>query len=79
MDHENQGFWQVQTKKDHLRSNQEYESANWRGVAEPFPEQNGDPDREPISPYPKNDYAPPFVSSLNFNFNMNDVFGSTKK
>ena len=28
---------------------------------------------------PKNDYAPPFVSSLNFNFNMNDVFGSGKK
>jgi hypothetical protein len=29
--------------------------------------------------FPKNDYAPPFVSSLNFNFNMNDVFGSAKK
>jgi hypothetical protein len=29
--------------------------------------------------YPKNDYAPPFVTSLNFNFNMNDVFGSAKK
>ena len=28
---------------------------------------------------PKNDYAPPFVTSLNFNFNMNDVFGSGKK
>ncbi len=41
--------------------------------------QNGDPEREQMSPYPKNDYAPPFVSSLNFNFNMNDVFGSTKK
>lgn len=32
-----------------------------------------------ITVYPKNDYAPPFVSSLNFNFNMNDVFGSTKQ
>ena len=32
-----------------------------------------------MSPFPKNDYAPAFVSSLNFNFNMNDVFGSTKK
>jgi hypothetical protein len=29
--------------------------------------------------FTKNDYAPPFVTSLNFNFNMNDVFGSAKK
>ena len=29
--------------------------------------------------FTKNDYAPQFVSSLNFNFNMNDVFGSGKK
>jgi hypothetical protein len=32
-----------------------------------------------LTVYPKNDYAPPFVSSLNFNFNMNDVFGSGKQ
>ena len=28
---------------------------------------------------PKNDYAAPFTTSLNFNFNTNDVFGSAKK
>jgi hypothetical protein len=29
--------------------------------------------------YPKNDYAPQFVTSLNFNFNSNDIFGTTRK
>ena len=28
---------------------------------------------------PKNDYSAPFTTSLNFNFNTNDVFGSAKK
>ena len=37
-----------------------------------------EPERDLIM-HPKNDYAPPFVTSLNFNFNMNDVFGSSKK
>jgi len=37
-----------------------------------------EPERDHIT-CPKNDYAPPFVTSLNFNFNMNDVFGSGKK
>ena len=37
-----------------------------------------EPERDHLT-CPKNDYAPPFVTSLNFNFNMNDAFGSGKK
>ena len=35
-------------------------------------------DRDLVS-FPRNDYTPDFATSLNFNFNTNDIFGARAK